>query len=368
MKKISQKIENHHFKLYTVLLVVLVCTFSMIKPVSADTSFDEIKELTKKNISVYKKYDEMLEHIIDDLKSCAPSGPGVPKEALKFTEAVVSYGKFLEKTDLKNYNELTIHNSAYWNAFFALITNDSTVLSTREFFLMREGLLEQADIVLLFAFMASNEASEAEVYFIRTVEEDIQNIKESSSKYVKKGVGYWDKGKQKKAHELYFKALEIYPKNPWPLYELNLSEIMNNAENIAELKGLDKSESLLSLVREYAPFYQVAYQGKMTPELRKASLALYEKVLPSREALYKGENILQNLELFADGCAKMELYEYSIYAYRLVLFHDPTKEFDEKIINKINNCLDKLNVPESKEFLKALLGFMSEYIKKMMNE
>ena len=362
MKNLSPLFSKHQFNISTALLLFLACTFSMIQPVLADTSFSEIKELTSKKISIYKKYDELLESITVSLKSCAPSGPGVPEEALKFTEAVVSYGKFLEKTDSEDFNKLTIHNPVYWNAYFALITNDSTVLITREYFLMREGLLEQAEIVLFFTILARNRMSEEESFFIMNIEEDIQKITESSNNYVEKGIKYWDKGKQKKAHNLYFKALEIYPKNPGPIYELNLTNMVKNMDKIASMKV---DLSLLKLVREYAPLYRAAYQGRMTPELRKASLALYEKVLPSYEALLKGENMLQNLEIFADGCVEMELYEYAIYAYRLLLFHDPSKDFDEKIINKINNCLDKLNASESKEFLKSLLGFMSEYIKKM---
>ena len=368
MKKLSQINENHQFKICPVLLIVLVCIFSMINSVYAETSFDEIKELTKKKIPVYKKYNKLLESNIDSLKSCAPTGPGVPKEALKFTEAVVSYGKFLEKSDLKDYNKLTIHNPAYWNAFFTLAANDSTVLITREYFLMREGLLEQADIVLFFSFMASNRASEEESFFIQSIEKDIQTITESSNKYLEKGVENWDKGKYEKAHKLYFKALEIYPKNPLPLYELNLSKTMTNMENISKTRGEGLDESLLSLVREYAPFFRLAYQGKMTPDLRTATLTLYDKVLPSYGAFLKGENMLKNLEIFADGCVEMELYEYAIYAYRLLLFQDLSKDFDKAVISKINNCLDKLSVPESKEFLNSFLGFMSEYIRKMMNE
>ncbi len=168
---------------------------------------------------------------------------------------------------------------------------------------MREGLLEQAEILLFFTYMARNRDSEAESFFIQTIEEDIYMIKESSNRYVEKGIELWDKGKQEEAHKLYFESLAIYPKNPFPLYELNLSNVVNNMDKIADLKV---DLSLLELVREYAPFYRLAYQGIMTPDFRKASLALYEKVLPSYEAFLKGENMMQNLEVFADGCVEMK--------------------------------------------------------------
>jgi tetratricopeptide (TPR) repeat protein len=365
MKKLSQLTGKALYKICIILLFLMGCTDIKTIPLSANTSFDKIKDLTKKEISVYKKYDDMLKQITNDLKACAPVGQNVPEGILKFTGAVVSYGEFLEKTDIKDYNTLTIHNPAYWNAFFALITNDATVLFTREFFLMREGLLDQAEVVLFFALMAKNNAYERDRLFIQTVEKDITSITASSNNYVKKGIEFWDKGKQEKAHELYYNSLAIYPKNPWPIYELNLSGIFNNMENIA---GMNVDDALLRLVREYAPFYGVAYQGRMTPALRSAAVALFEKVLPSYEALMKGENITQNLEIFADGCMEMKLYEYAIYSYRLLLFQDPSKGFDKKIINKINNCLDNLNVQESKEFLKSLLEFLPEYIKKLSKQ
>ena len=60
----------------------------------------------------------------------------------------------------------------------------------------------------------------------------------------------------------------------------------------------------------------------------------------------------------------MKLYEYSLYAYKLLLFHDVSKGFDSEIVEKVNDCLDKLNVSETKEFLKSLMDFMPEYIDK----
>jgi hypothetical protein len=89
----------------------------------------------------------LLCEIIKDLKNCAPVKQQVPDQTYQFIKSVASYGTFLDGTDLKDYNRLTIYNPDYWNAFFSLTANDATVLFTRLLFPMREGLLEQSEIV-----------------------------------------------------------------------------------------------------------------------------------------------------------------------------------------------------------------------------
>ena len=86
--------------------------------------------------------------------------------------------EFIEKSDLESFNEITIRNSLYWEAFFVLAQKDARVLFTRLIFLMREGLLARAEVVQLFCYYHSNADWDRDKIILSMVSEDMKNIKD----------------------------------------------------------------------------------------------------------------------------------------------------------------------------------------------
>jgi tetratricopeptide (TPR) repeat protein len=305
-------------------------------------------DLTQKEIEFHDKYHGLFPLIIQDLKNCAPAADSSQIDT--YSQYVVSYGKYLETTDISDYNKVTIHNPLYWKACFALISRDATVLYTRLFFLMREGFLKRAEILLLFAYYNSNPDWERDSIIFDGVNSDLQYIYDKSSTLIEQGIEYFDSGQKQKAMEFYRQALTVYPKSPWALYEIALTKRLND---IANTEAVDP---YFTLIRAYDPFYMHAYQGKITPFLRKAAIALLESIQPSYQELWKGDMTLENLRSFAEGLKTLEEYEFAIYAYRLLLVQSFDGSFNRDIADEIIFCLKMLGHKDMKDFLYTLLS------------
>jgi len=144
---------------------------------------------------------------------------------------------------------------------------------------------------------------------------------------MEEGIRRWDQGDRKQAVELYHHALAIFPKNPWALRELGLDYIRYNFDPEELLNG--QFDSYYELIREIDPHYKLAYyQGSITEDLRTAGLALDNKVLPSFNKLWNGEDVLVNMRELAEGYFEMGEYEFALYAYKFILFQTYDGGFD----------------------------------------
>ena len=116
-----------------------------------------------------------------------------------------------------------------------------------------------------------------------------------------------------------------------------------------------KNEPYYSLIRHLDPIYWYAYQGKTTAKLKKALGALNEKVEPSYNKLWKGEDAIVNMRELADGYYEMEEYEFALYAYKYLFFHTYDSGFDQNLISRIKMCLEALK-------MNTVVTFFDEFL------
>lgn len=322
-----------------------------------DVSFD-VKEraLIEKRISIYEKYNNLIPSLINDLKQCAPTRKDVSGELDRFSKYVVEYAKDLETSSLEDINRTTVQNEKYWKTILVLAAGDNTALFTRLLLLMREGLLKRAEMILLYCYYDQNKDWERDKIILQTVSSDIKAIENESNSAVEEGIKEWDRGDRQKAIELYHKALTIYPKNPWALYEISYDHLTYDLTAQEILNG--KNEPYYTLIRHLDPMYMIAYQGKPFPNRPQAVQALTNKVVPSYRKLWNGEDVFASMKELADGYFEMQEYELALYAYKYLLFHTYDKEFDQDLISQISICLAELKMTDVTDFLNDWLSIL----------
>jgi tetratricopeptide (TPR) repeat protein len=210
---------------------------------------------------------------------------------------------------------------------------------------MREGLLVRAKIVLIYSLYDRNVSWERDKLLIQTTLGDINQIEKESNDYIKEGIKKYDVGERSKALELYYKALEIYPKNPWAWWEIRLnlqSDLLAKGVNILENNQLD---SYCLLIKHLDPTYTIAYlPGKTSKEKARVFEALTKKVVPSLQKLSNGKEINESMKTVADGFFEMKEFELALYAYKYFLFHTYKDGFDQQVVYQITACLLEMNV------------------------
>ncbi len=344
------------------LIVIISCT-SMESPevddtktvISDEKSTYDIKEsaLVEKQISIFKKYNELIPSIINDLNQCAPVQDDPAGEMWRFTQSVINYAGDLEALGYDDTDRITVQNEKYWKAIFSLSAKDITVLLTRMLLLMRDGQLKRAEMVFLYCIYDRNTAWERDQRLMETVWDDITEIRTESEQLIEAGIREWDMGNRKKAVDLYHKALTVYPKSPWALYEISYDLLTYELTAQQILDG--KNEPYYRLIRHLDPMYWLAYQGKPFPNRPRAVNALTNKVEPSYSKLWKGEAVNANMKELADGYYEMEEYEFALYAYKYLLFHTYNRGFDQYLIRRITLCLEKLEMNNVVTFLNEFL-------------
>jgi len=332
------------------LLLLLLTLYT--KTISADDVSWGIEEgvLIEKRISIYQKYDYLIRSSIDILKGATTQTEGL-EDSLQHT---IEYADDLETNSLEDIDRITVQNEKYWKAI--LVQSENQVLATRLFFLLREGLLKRAEMVLLFCYYYELKGYGLRPKILNGIASDIKAIKDESDRIVKEGIEEWDRGNRHKAIELYHKALTIYPKNPWALYEISLDYCTRDQSD--QLIWNEKVELYYSLICFLDPGFMAAYQGQLTPEVREVELALRNKVMPSYKKLWNGEEILQSMRQLADGYFEMQEYEFSLYAYKYLLFSTYQGGFNQELITKMSSCFVKLK-------MNQMIDFLSEYLSKI---
>jgi len=308
-----------------------------------EASYD-IKEsaLVEKQISIYKKYNELIPSIIYDLNQCRPVQDDPGRGMWLFTQSVVDYGGDLETRGYDDTDKITVQNEKYWKAIFALSANDITALLTRLLLLMRDGELKRAEMIFLYCIYDRNTAWERDQRIMQTVWDDIIEIRDESEQFIESGIREWDKGNRHEAIDLYYKALSIYPKSPWALYEISYDILTYDLTAQEILDGVN--EPYYSLIRDLDPMYMYAYQGILTANVKKIFMALTDMVEPSYNKLWKGEDSIVNMKKLADGYFEMEEYEFALYAYKYLLFHTYDSGFDQTLISSIKMYLEALKM------------------------
>jgi len=318
---------------------------------------DEMCQLAEQRINLYEKYNEMMPSIVIDLKRCSPIQTASAEEMAKFANHVVEYGADLETRGFDDMDLMTVQNQKYWEAVLTLSAGDVTALFTRLLLLMREGELRRAKIVLLFCAYDQNTAWERDSQIMESVSRDIATVEKASNQLIQTGIKHWDAGERDKAVEMYRRAMEIFPKNPWALWELGYDHMTYDPEPDEIIDG--RFDSFYGLIREIDPHYQIAYcQGTNSSEKWAKLRALQEKVLPSYNRLRNCEEPIASMRLLADGYFEMKEYEYALYAYKYLLFHPDNTGFDDEIIYQIHRCLEKLGVPQVSAYLDEWVSFL----------
>jgi tetratricopeptide (TPR) repeat protein len=342
-----------------VVLVALTTTFPCATMATAMDTAEaggniETAALVNKPIEVRDRYDGLMPEVIHDLKQCAPvrqtpDGPGSYS-----AQWVIDFGIDLQSRGYDDAEEATVRNELYWKAVVALSANDITALLTRLLLLMREGELRRATILLLFCAYDQNRSWDRDGRILGEVANDINRIEAESGRYVQEGIRNWDQGLRSEALELYHAALQVFPKNPWALWEIAYDHLTYDLDPDELSDG--RYESRYELIRKIDPHYELAYyQGKITPEKRAAAEALRRKVLPSYAKLWEGEEVLASMKALADGYFEMGEYELAIYAYKYVLFRTYDETFDRAIVARITACLQALNMQRVVPFLDRFL-------------
>ena len=88
-----------------------------------------------------------------------------------------------------------------------------------------EGELRRAKIVFLFCLYDQNQSWDRDGRILQEVANDTCRIEQESNSLVEEGIRRWDQGQRRQALELYHAALDIFPKNPWALWELALDHL-----------------------------------------------------------------------------------------------------------------------------------------------
>jgi tetratricopeptide (TPR) repeat protein len=357
----NQKIVRAAFGILT-LIVTVSCTTAPPRQNSiAGSGAVEDVAPTEKRIRIYGKYDRAIPEIIHDLKQCAPLRKPSEGEAFQSAQWVIDYGIDLESSGSVDAEEATVRNEMYWKAIVALSANDITALLTRLLLLMREGELRRAKIVFLFCAYDQNQSWDRDSRVLQEVAEDAYQIEAESNRCVEEGIRKWDQGQRSQALELYNAALDVFPKNPWALWELALDHLTYDFDPEELTDG--RFDARYRLIRRLDPHYELAYyQGQNTPEKRTAASALTEKVLPGFAELFKGENVLVNMRSLADGYFEMREYEFAIYAYKYILFRTYDDGFDQAIVGRISTCLERLGMERVVPFLDQFLSEVERMI------
>ena len=337
-------------------------TFIISPAISEESNFHILEFETTKDISIYDKYNDLIPLLIEDLKNCGSNRNG---EITNLSMNVINYGKFLEECTLANIDECTIKNDMYWKAFFTLTKNDITVLLTRLFMLMRNGEIKRAEMLLLYCLYDQNPEWNRDKMVINSVANDINYFNSETDQLIQQGIEKWDSGERDEAINWYRKALELYPKNPHALYELCLDFVVQEINSNESRIGNEKLEQEYQEIRRLDPFFTEAFQGKATPELSKAAIAMLYKAKPSYEKLWKGENILENMNELGDGYFEMGEFEFAIYAYKYLLFETYDDGFDDGIVEKIYKCLNGLNIDNPDIIFGNTIREIDEMIKQV---
>lgn len=278
------------------LIAAVACTTTTPGPRSSG-GVDAVRQVTftEKTIRIYDKYDRAIPAIIHDLKQCAPIHRPSEGDTFRSAQWVIDYGIDLESRGYVDADEATVGNEMYWKAIVALSANDAC------------------------------------------------RVEQESNRLVEEGIRRWDRGQRSQALELFHTALNIFPKNPWALWELALDHLTCDLDGEELVDG--RFDERYRLIRELDPHYELAYyQGQNTPEKRAAALALTQKVLPSFDELFKGEDVLVNMRTLADGYYEMGEYEFAVYAYKYILFRTYEDGFDPAIVRQISICLKALGM------------------------
>jgi tetratricopeptide (TPR) repeat protein len=316
------------FPLIAIFILSLFC-FCIVEqttnqPILDSTPPPEIAEFPNKILNVG------MPIIIKDMTSVSP----------RFNQ-VIDYGKFIRDFNTNNIDSLTIRSDLYWKAYITMSPNNPNVYFSRIFLLCGQGLLKRAEYVLAFAMYHSDLKREDNRFVFDKVKNGIRKTTDLSDKYVEDGIKQFDMGNTENALALYNKALEIYPKNPWATYEIGLTEITANIKNsVASLLDSSSGQKKYALVREYDPFYQVAYQGKR--EIFKNMLPIMNKINPNLEIFYSGKATPMNFHEIAAGCEEMGQYEFAAYAYHHELLMKFKTKFDIDIAESIARCIRAL--------------------------
>ena len=342
-----------------ICIIGLIATVSCTSMVNVEGSVEKsgrVEEVSfnEKPIRVYEKYNNAIPAIIQDLKQCAPVREPSDGAASHSAQWVIDFGIDLQSRGFEDMDKATVQNEMYWKAIVALSANDITALLTRLLLLMREGELRRAKIVYLFCAYDQNQSWHRDSRILQEIVKDICEIETESNRYVEDGIQKWDQGQRIQALELYHAALEVFPKNPWALWEIALDHLTYDLDPDEMLDG--RFDTRYWLIRQLDPHYEVAYiQGENTREKRAAAKALAQKVLPSFAKLWKGEDALVNMKALADGYFEMREYEFAIYAYKYVVFRTYNDGFDQAIVRQIAMCLQALGMERVIPFLDQFL-------------
>jgi hypothetical protein len=346
------------------ITVILIATVSCATMTNVETEVEskpadkeavgKVTAFVEKSIRIYDKYDALIPAVIHDLKQCAPVRKQMPAEVSHSAQWVIDYGTDLQSRGYRDIDKATVQNELYWKAIVALSANDITALLTRLLLLMREGELRRATIVLLFCAYDQNQSWDRDGQIIQLVANDINQIEAESSGLIEQGIRQWDLGNRRKALELYYKALQVFPKSPWALWEIAYDHLTYDLDPEELLDG--RFETRYQLIRDLDPHYELAYyQGKNTPQKRAAVAALTQKVRPAYAGLYKGEDVLTNMKSLADGYFEMREYEFALYAYKYVLFRTYKEGFDQAIVGQIAACLQAMGMERVAPYLDQYL-------------
>ena len=80
--------------------------------------------------------------------------------------------------------------------------------------------------------------------------------------------------------------------------------------------------------------------------------------MPSYTNLRRGEEVQASMRKLADGYFEMQEYEFALYAYKYLLFHNYERGFNKELICQISICLEELEMDQ-------LVTFLNEYLMKI---
>jgi len=102
------------------------------------------------------------------------------------------------------------------------------------------------------------------------------------------------------------------------------------------------SHAGLEKVRQLDPFYTLAYQGQRSIFIKAP--VLLQELIPACEEIFQGKNPESNLKTMAEGCEKIALHDFALYAFWTYL--TLSRKFDDESAKFIKRNLTALGQQE----------------------
>jgi tetratricopeptide (TPR) repeat protein len=210
----------------------------------------------------------------------------------------------------------------------------------------------RAEVMLLYCYYDMNQDWDRDSRLLTSIQEYIGETREEANSLVEEGIRLWDRGDREAAAANYRAALAVHPRSPWALWELGHDRL----NSVPDFQFSPEFHEFYAIIRQVDPHYELAwFQGDMSGGRRELALTLRDDLLPAYYALWQGKDPVENMRVLGDSYFEIGEYEFAFYAYKWVLFHTFTGQFDRHCVAQARLCLEELGMAEVVPYFNEFL-------------